>query len=232
MRPFVAASLILLGGLPLAGCPYVAPPTVPGARVRTTLGDFVVRLDFDNAPVSVANFLQYVSDDFYDGTIFHRVSPGFVIQGGGYTRDLVEKQTRAAIPSEASNGLSNLRGTIAMARADDPNSATAQFYINLADNTQLDTTDGQIGYTVFGEVIDGMDIVDLIAAVATEQRGGFSEIPVENVVIEDVEALELDQAGLELTPAGRVYLESVELRTINLFRLMLGQLFSFVLIPP
>lgn len=232
MRKFGVAGLLLLCGLQLAGCPYVAVPTTPGARVKTTLGEFVVRLDSENAPLTVANFRQYVDDDFYDGTIFHRVSAGFVVQGGGYTSNLEAKQTRDPIPCEADNGLSNLRGTIAMARGSDPNSATSQFFINLADNTDLDTTDGVLGYAVFGEVVEGMEVVDSIGALATETRAGFTEIPVETVVIEDVEPLEFRGQGLELTAAGEEYVGAIQLGTVNWALDVIRQLVGFVLIPP
>ena len=232
MRRLALRSLLVLSAAQMAGCPYVEIPTQPGARISTSLGDFVIALDAELAPLTVANFLQYVEDDFYDGTIFHRVVPDFVVQGGGLTADLVSKETRAPIPSEAANGLSNARGTIAMARTDDPNSATAQFFINLVDNTELDATPAQPGYTVFGQVIEGMEVVDLIAAVPTEDRDELTDVPVEDVIISDIEWLDLSDGEWALTAAGEAYLESIQLRTQYLARELLVQLVGFALFPP
>jgi peptidyl-prolyl cis-trans isomerase A (cyclophilin A) len=150
-------------------------------RLATTAGDIVVELDAAKAPKSVANFLQYVKAGHYDGTIFHRVIANFMIQGGGMTADLKEKETRAAIPLESRNGLLNQRGTIAMARTPDPNSATAQFFINVKDNdflNQAQSKDGN-GYAVFGKVIQGMDVVDKIGVVPT----GPGDVPLQPIVI-------------------------------------------------
>ena len=154
---------------------------------RTSLGDFVVELNPEKAPITVENFLKYVDTKFYDGTIFHRVISNFMIQGGGFTEDLdpTPKQTRAPIRIESQNGLKNLRGAIAMARTGDPNSATAQFFINVVDNVGLDypKPDGH-GYAVFGKVVKGMDVVDKIRNSPTESKGGpFTDAPVETVVI-------------------------------------------------
>jgi peptidyl-prolyl cis-trans isomerase B (cyclophilin B) len=162
----------------------------PIVLVKTNLGEIVVELDRDKAPVTVDNFLKYVESGFYDGTIFHRVIPGFMIQGGGYTQDFKQKQTRPSIKIEADNGLENHRGTIAMARTMDPNSATAQFFINVADNGFLNyrapTMEGW-GYAVFGKVIKGMDVVDKIAATPTGRGGPFpKDVPQQAVVIEHV----------------------------------------------
>lgn len=159
----------------------------PEVQIDTTLGSFTVRLEPGRAPKTVANFLQYVEDDFYPGTIFHRVISDFVIQGGGFEPGLEQKVTRAPIELEADNGLSNTRGTIAMARTSEPNSAAAQFYVNLVDNSaDLDPSDESPGYTVFGEVIAGLDVVDAIAAVATETVDGFENVPETDVLITDV----------------------------------------------
>jgi peptidyl-prolyl cis-trans isomerase A (cyclophilin A) len=159
----------------------------PEVQIDTTLGSFTVRLEPGRAPKTVANFLQYVEDDFYPGTIFHRVISDFVIQGGGFEPGLEQKVTRAPIELEADNGLSNTRGTIAMARTSEPNSAAAQFYVNLVDNSaDLDPSDNSPGYTVFGEVISGLDVVDAIAAVDTETVDGFENVPETDVVITDV----------------------------------------------
>ena len=167
------------------------PNTDPRPRLRftTSLGSFTVELDRENAPGTVANFLEYVQDDFYDGTIFHRVVADFVIQGGGYEPGLVQKEVGSPIESEADNGLENLRGTIGMARRSDSDSATSQFYINLADNPNLNHTADEPGYTVFGRVTEGMSVVDAIGAVETGPREGFNDVPLEDVVIQSVEIL-------------------------------------------
>ena len=156
-------------------------------KLATSGGDIVVELDAAKAPKSVANFLEYVKAGHYNGTIFHRVIDNFMIQGGGMTTDMKEKETRPPIPLESRNGLTNQRGTIAMARTQDPNSATAQFFINVADNKRLDfrSADPQgYGYTVFGKVIAGMDVVDKIAKGATGPGGPFpTDVPKEHVII-------------------------------------------------
>jgi peptidyl-prolyl cis-trans isomerase A (cyclophilin A) len=151
-------------------------------KLSTSLGDIVVELDAQKAPKSVANFLQYVKAGHYDGTVFHRVIDGFMVQGGGMKADLGEKPTRAPIPLEAGNGLSNQRGSLAMARTGVPDSATAQFFINVADNPRLDTAGG--GYAVFGKVIAGMDVVDKIRAVPTGNQGPYQNVPITPVVIQ------------------------------------------------
>ncbi|XXQ53686.1 peptidylprolyl isomerase [Xenophilus aerolatus] len=161
----------------LAHLPAMAQST-PRVKLATSLGDIVLELDAAKAPKTVENFLQYVKDKHYDGTVFHRVIDGFMIQGGGYSAQLKEKSTRAPIPLEASNGLKNDRGTIAMARTSDPNSATSQFFINVKNNDMLNAPnpDGH-GYTVFGKVVSGMDVVDKIRAVATGVQGGMRDVP-------------------------------------------------------
>jgi peptidyl-prolyl cis-trans isomerase A (cyclophilin A) len=164
---------------PLAG-PLVALDVV---RAGKALGTIKIALDRAKAPTTVENFLTYVREGHYDGTIFHRVIDGFMIQGGGFTPTMVEKPTHAPIQNEARNGLRNLRGTIAMARTSDPNSATAQFYINLRDNHRLDFGIGGAGYAVFGRVIEGMEVVDRIAALPTTTRGGYQDVPEMSVVI-------------------------------------------------
>ena len=157
----------------------------PKVTITTNLGKIVVELDSAKAPKSVENFLKYTDEKFYDGTIFHRVIPGFMIQGGGFTADMNQKATHAPVKNEAGNGLSNSRGTIAMARTSDPDSATAQWFINLKDNTFLDRAEAQDGwgYTVFGKVVSGMDAVDAIAKVATGTKAGMSDVPRETVSI-------------------------------------------------
>lgn len=154
-------------------------------RLETSMGNIVIELNKQAAPVTTKNFLEYVEAGFYDGTIFHRVIPGFMIQAGGFTRDIQRKKTRSPIINEAKNGLSNLRGTIAMARTSDPNSATSQFFINHKDNKPLDSVaSANRGYAVFGKVTEGMDVVDAIAVVKTTTRKGMDDVPVEPVVID------------------------------------------------
>ena len=159
-------------------------------KLNTNYGTIVLELDAAKAPKTVANFLQYAKDGFYDGTIFHRVINGFMIQGGGMQAGMVEKQTREPIQNEADNGLTNARGTIAMARTPDPHSASAQFFINVADNDFLNfrspSRDGW-GYCVFGKVVEGMDVVDKIKGMATDSKGYHQDVPVDDVVIESVE---------------------------------------------
>lgn len=161
----------------------------PQVRFVTNAGSFVVQLDDGRAPLTVANFLQYVNDGFYTGTIFHRVVDGFVVQGGGFGEDLQPKTTRDQIPNESGNGLGNRRGTIAMARTGEPHSANSQFYFNLTDNAMLDPLPTRWGYAVFGEVIEGMNVVDDIGHRATTIRGEFRELPVIPVMIERAEVL-------------------------------------------
>jgi len=157
----------------------------PKVQLKTTKGAIVVELFADKAPKSAANFLQYVKDGHYNGTIFHRVIAGFVIQGGGFDAKMVQKPTKAPIANEGGNGLHNERGTLAMARTMDPNSATAQFYINLSDNAALNyVSPERPGYAVFGKVVQGMDVVDAIAKVPTGTVSGYRDVPVEPVLIE------------------------------------------------
>jgi len=152
--------------------------------LTTTLGEIEIELDEAKAPISVKNFLQYADDGFYDGVIFHRVIPNFMVQGGGFTSSMQQKPTRGQIQNEAANGLKNLRGALAMARTSAPHSASAQWFINLKDNGFLDYpgSDGW-GYAVFGRVISGMDVVDKIAAVPTGTKAGMSDVPLQNVSI-------------------------------------------------
>ncbi len=153
---------------------------------KTTLGDIKIALDFDKAPVTAKNFQQYAEDGFYNGTIFHRVIKGFMAQGGGFSSGLEEKSTKETIKNEANNGVSNTRGTLAMARTQDPHSASAQFFINLVDNTFLDFSSETVqgwGYCVFGEVLEGMDIVDKMTLVDTGRLGHHDDVPKEEIVI-------------------------------------------------
>jgi len=163
----------------------------PVVVLKTSKGDIKVELDKEKAPISTENFVTYAKDGFFNGTVFHRVIGGFMIQGGGFDKDMKQKKTRAPIKNEAGNGLKNKRGTLAMARTSDPHSATAQFFINLVDNAFLDhTNDGQgFGYAVFGHVTEGMDVVDAIAKVPTTTKPPYSDVPVEAVVIESATLL-------------------------------------------
>ncbi|MCD6525525.1 MAG: peptidyl-prolyl cis-trans isomerase [Desulfuromonas sp.] len=164
----------------------------PSVVIKTNLGNIEVELNEAQAPISTANFLSYVDDGFYNGTIFHRVIPNFMIQGGGFTKNMSRKVTKSAIKNEATNGLKNKRGTIAMARTNMIDSGTSQFFINHADNAFLDhkskTTRGY-GYAVFGEVIRGMNVVDQIAGMKTGRKKGMSDVPVQSVIIQAVERL-------------------------------------------
>lgn len=165
----------------------------PKVLMKTSMGEITLELYKDKAPVTVKNFLGYVDDKFYDGTIFHRVIKGFMIQGGGHTADMSKKPTKGPIKNEADNGLSNKRGTIAMARMPDPHSATAQFYINHVDNLNLDhrdKSDQGYGYCVFGKVISGMDVVDAIAKVKIMTRNNVPNIPRETITIISVAKIE------------------------------------------
>ena len=177
-------ALVLVSTLCLAGAAW-AQHGAPRVKLATSAGDIVVELAPDKAPKTVENFLQYVRDKHYDGTVFHRVIDGFMIQGGGFTPELQQKPTRAPIPLEASNGLKNDKYTIAMARTPNPNSATSQFFINVKDNTMLNapSPDGY-GYTVFGKVVSGTEVVDKIRAVRTGNKGGMQDVPLESVTIQ------------------------------------------------
>ena len=157
--------------------------------LKTNLGDITLELDMKNTPKTAENFLTYVKEGFYDGTIFHRVINGFMIQGGGLDAEMQQKKTRAAIENEAKHGQGNKKGSIAMARTSDPHSATAQFFINVVDNDFLDFTTESAngwGYCVFGKVVEGMDVVEKIKKVATTNRSGHQNVPVDKVVIEKV----------------------------------------------
>jgi len=154
--------------------------------IKTNHGDIKVELFDEKAPISCENFRKYIEDGFFAGTVFHRVIPNFMIQGGGMEHDMRQKQTRDPIKNEADNGESNRRGTLAMARTADINSATAQFFINLGDNTFLDHGGRDFGYAVFGEVVDSMDVVDTIAAVRTGDFGGQQDVPLKTVTIVEV----------------------------------------------
>ncbi|MGA2024845.1 MAG: peptidylprolyl isomerase [Steroidobacteraceae bacterium] len=159
-------------------------------RFETTHGAFTVELYAEKAPQTVANFLRYVDEGFFDGTIFHRIVPGFVIQGGGLTPDFSQKQTHPPVKNEATNGVRNQRGTLSMARTSDIHSATSQFFVNLADNEFLDERPGQHGYAVFGHVTEGMDVIDRIAALPTGRRKGFTDAPLQDILISSARRLD------------------------------------------
>lgn len=189
LMPILFALLGFLLQAPAPAAPLQAAPGNPVVVIETSAGSITVELYKDRAPVSVENFLQYMRDHHYDGTIFHRVVPGYVIQGGGYTPQFVERSTRPPIQNEATNGLTNRRGTVAMARLQSARSATAQFFINLANNPALDHrgySPGDFGYAVFGRVLEGMDVVDKIGQGKTGSRDGMDEVPLEPVVIQSV----------------------------------------------
>ena len=164
----------------------------PRVALDTSMGKIVIELYQDKAPKTVANFLQYVKSGFYNGTIFHRVIPSFMAQGGGFTADMTQKTTKEPIQNEADNGLTNDRGTLAMARTSDPNSASSQFFINVKDNASLNhkgkTAQGW-GYAVFGKVVEGMDVVDKMVQVPTTNKGGYGDVPVTSVVINKAQVL-------------------------------------------
>ena len=160
--------------------------TNPQVMIKTSEGDITLRLFQDKSPLTVANFLAYVDAGFYNGTVFHRVIPDFMIQGGGFLPDMTEKTTQAPVANESKNRLHNNRGTVAMARTNDPDSATAQFFINQRNNLQLDWAPGRDGYTVFGEVILGMDIVDFIATAPTGTVASFADVPLQPILIKEI----------------------------------------------
>jgi len=190
-------SVLLMAVVLMSGCsnkPGEKTRAVnPGPRkvkLETNMGDIVIELNEKAAPVTVKNFVRYVSEGFYNGTVFHRVMPNFMIQGGGFTAGLRQKQTYGPIMNEAANGLKNDRGTIAMARTNIPDSATAQFFINLKDNDFLNYAGvRKPGYAVFGKVVKGMDVVDAIAAVKTMRKGRFANLPVKPVVIKSAKVI-------------------------------------------
>jgi len=178
--------LVLLAQAPAAATDTATPAADaahPTVVLETTLGRIKIALDRDKAPQSVDNFLEYVRAGHYDGTIFHRVIPGFMVQGGGFDSSMKQKATRPPIKNEASNGLHNRRGTVAMARTNDPDSATSQFFINVKDNPALDYGPRNAGYAVFGEVVDGMGVVDRIVAVPTTTRAPHADVPATPIVI-------------------------------------------------
>lgn len=183
LRVFLLCLSFLFSSALVAEEAKVANPMVV---IKTSEGDITLQLFAEKAPVSVANFLAYVDSGFYNGTIFHRVIPNFMIQGGGFLPDMAQKATEDPIVNESKNRLHNTRGTIAMARTSDPDSATSQFFINQRSNLTLDWAPGKEGYTVFGEVILGMDIVDFIATAPTGRKKGMSNVPEQTILIQEI----------------------------------------------
>jgi cyclophilin family peptidyl-prolyl cis-trans isomerase len=176
----------------------------PQVKLETTQGTIVIELDAAKAPITVGNFLDYVKSGFYDGTVFHRVIPSFMIQGGGFAANMEQKPTREPIVNESANGLVNKRGTVTMARTPDPNSASAQFFINLVDNSFLDKAKAQdgYGYCVFGKVVEGMKVVDAIAAVKTATVGGYQDVPMQPIVIKKASVVGAAPAAKPPAPQG------------------------------
>jgi len=211
MQLIALALVVLAQAAPPAAAPAAAPEPAPPAPTgplvalevaqgRTALGTITLALDAEKAPITVRNFLKYVRSGHYEGTVFHRVIPGFMIQGGGFTPELEEKPNQGPIKSEARNGLRNSRGTLAMARTNDPDSADSQFFVNLRDNHRLDYGIGGAGYTVFGRVVEGMEVVDRIAMVPTSSRGQHQNVPQMAVVIKKAREVEAEAAKPALEP--------------------------------
>lgn len=190
MRTLILSALLCLSPTSSFATENKMPEPSSKIKLTTTLGPIIVQLNTEKAPVSSANFLAYVNEGFYNGTIFHRVIKDFMAQGGGFDTAFKQKEVHAPIKNEADNGLKNSRGTLAMARTNDPNSATAQFFINLKDNAFLDHTSPSPsgwGYAVFGEVVEGMDVIDEMAKQPTGNRGGHQDVPKTDIVIEKAE---------------------------------------------
>ena len=192
MRKIILFMILLLTSTLSFATEKTMSDTPTKVKLTTNLGEIIIQLNAEKAPVSSANFLTYVNEGFYNGTIFHRVIPDFMAQGGGFDTSFNQKAVHAPIKNEADNGLKNTRGTLAMARTNDPNSATAQFFINLKDNTFLNHTGKNAsgwGYAVFGEVIEGMDVVDTMAKQPTGNRGGHQDVPKTDIIIEKAEVV-------------------------------------------
>jgi peptidyl-prolyl cis-trans isomerase A (cyclophilin A) len=192
-------TLLLASLVPAAALPQPAASLAPRVSFETSVGNFVVEVDVVRAPLTAENFLRYVRDGAYDGTVFHRVIANFVVQGGGYDDRLAPRPPRAPVPNESGNGLSNRRGTLGLAREDSPHSGSSQFYINLADNAGLDPLPSRWGYAVFGRIVEGMDVVDRIGYMRTETVPSFgSDVPVERPVVKRAYVIE---DGAALPPA-------------------------------
>ena len=187
IRNLILSLAVLISSATVAAANAADTPLPnPQIIIKTNQGDITLRLFRDKAPITVTNFLDYVDSGHYNGTIFHRVKPRFMIQGGGFTPDMVEKEVGEPIVNEAKNRLHNVRGSIAMARTNDPDSATAQFFINQRTNLQLDWTPSRAGYTVFGEVIDGIGVVDFLSTAPVTTVGPHSDVPVDPIIIQEI----------------------------------------------
>lgn len=183
MKKYLKQSILITLAFLLIINENIASENYPQIKIVTTSGSFIIELDRNRAPLTVENFLRYIEDDFFENTVFHRVIQGFVIQGGGFTSDLESKETYPNIINESGNGLSNRRMTIAMARETDPHTASSQFYINLVDNFTLDPMATRWGYAVFGEVIEGFNVIDMIAGSATQSMNGMQNVPISPVIV-------------------------------------------------
>ena len=204
MRHLIATTTLAVGLCLSAAA--MAQSANPQVEFKTSAGNITVELYQDKAPKTVANFLQYVNDGYYKGTIFHRVIPGFMVQGGGFERGMREKQPRASIDNEAGNGLKNTTGTLAMARTNAPHSASAQFFINVADNDALnfrEPTPSGYGYAVFGKVTKGMDVVMKIVSVPTGNAGQHQNVPLTPIIVEDAAVLKVQASAAPATPAAK-----------------------------
>jgi len=193
MRAFIFSMMLLLTTTPSFATENIMSDTPSKVKLTTSLGEIIIQLNPEKAPISSANFLTYVNEGFYNNTIFHRVIPGFMAQGGGFDTAFNQKSVHNPIKNEADNGLPNKRGSIAMARTNVPDSATAQFFINYKDNASLNHTSptpSGWGYAVFGEVIEGMDVVDAMAKQATGNRGGHQDVPKTDIIVEKAEVIE------------------------------------------
>lgn len=198
------AVILLIALMPAMAGAQTSTSLAPRVRVDTSQGSFVLELDTVRAPLSAENFLRYVRDGYYDGTVFHRVIANFVVQGGGYDPGLTERKARASIPNESGNGLSNRRGTVGLAREDTPHSGSSQFYINLMDNTGLDPLPSRWGYAVFGRVVEGMDVVDRIAHLPTETVATIgADVPIERPVVQRAWVIETEPAPATATEADK-----------------------------
>jgi len=199
----VIALCVFVASIALAGPASAQEKSAnPMVLVKTNMGSFKVELFPKEAPITVANFLNYVDKKFYEGTTFHRVIPGFVIQGGGSDKNMMQKTTLASIKNEATNGLKNLKGTLSMARTSEINSATSQFFVNLKDNATLDhVSDAQYGYAVFAKVVQGSDVVEKIAAVKTTTKGPYQDVPETPVIIESITRVLPEKAPATPPPA-------------------------------
>ena len=194
LLPWVAAIGLGIGPAAQAAATESSSSLQPRVRIETTAGAFVIELDAVRAPLTAESFLRYVRDGFYEGLLVHRVVANFVVQGGGYAPDYQPRATRAAIVNESGNGLSNVRGSVGMARGETPHSATSQFYVNVQDNPGLNPLPSRWGYAVFGKVVEGMEVVDAMAYVATGERAGFADTPLQPIVIQRAVVVGEDEA--------------------------------------